>query len=389
MGCYSIKALVNTFGRLVNLSELLWGRAYIFAQKTNRMKKIKLLALAFLLMSSARAQQKLIVKVHPGVELFTIVQILADKFPAPNPSAYSKEVMDYFGKYKEHPAVLKVKSFNKVYTDLTELGWTMSDFPNIRIYEPTEELNWYKNYGKENVLEYIRLCKDFFRDTKFWDFYQAHAKQYEEWGQGIKQNVSDSGTMQQLQQFYGFNTDVTWYICIDPLNSWGSHAITTKNINPQFSNMVVYNTGYFNTKSTVADKPFFEYKGFDYLVWHEGSHIFLEPSFKKYKKEIDAMAYLYNKADEGMKRNGIGSWEYCLNENMVRAIVGSLYKKYRTEREFKRQVARETASDFIYVEDLVPFIIDNYGEGKKYTKFEDFFPAMLQMLKEKHPPVGK
>lgn len=349
------------------------------------MKKIISLSLLALWCFQVKAQNKLTVNVHPGVELFTIVQILGEQFPDPNPSSYSKEVMAYFGKYKEHPAVLKVKGFKKVYADLTELGWTMSDFPNIKIYEPTAELNWYKHYGKENTLEYIRLCRDFFKDTKFWDFYQAHVPQYQKWGEEIKKEVSKNGVMEQLQKFYGFNTDVQWYICIDPLNSWGSHAITTKNINPQFSHMVVYNTGYFNTKSTENDAPFFEYKGFDYLVWHEGSHVFLEPFFNKYKKEIDELAYLYNKDDEGMKRNGIGSWEYCLNENMVRSIVGYLYHQYRTEREFKRQVAKETANDFIYVEKLTPYLLANYGAGKKYQKFDLLFPAMLKMLKEKHP----
>ncbi len=353
------------------------------------MKKLILAVIAVLFFFELSAQsltdERLIVNVHPGVELFTIVQILGDKFPNPNPSTYSKEVMEYFGKYKAHPAVLKVKSFKKVFTDLTELGWTMSDFPAIKIYEPTADLVWYKHNGKEEVIEYIKLCKDFFNDTKFWDFYQAHATKYESWGDEIKLKLKQSGVMNQLQDFYKFDSDVQWYICIDPLNSWGSHAITTKNINPQFSNVIAYNTGYFNEKSTFADEPKIQYGGFDYLVWHEGSHVFLEPSFSKYKKEIDELDYLFNKEDEGMKRNGIGNWTYCLNENMVRSIVGCLYDEFKTEREFKRQVAKETASDFIYVEDLVPFIKENYLNKKKYKDFGMFFPEVLKFLKKKYP----
>lgn len=348
------------------------------------MKKYLVILLLLHGVFNTNAQEKLKVSVHPGVELFTIVQLLGDQFPDPNPSTYSKEVMEYFGKYKDHPAVHKVRSFKKVFTDLTELGWTMSDFPNIKIYEPETDLNWYRHNGKQETLEYIRLCKDFFNDTKFWDFYQAHASQYEKWGQDIKIKLEESQVMNQLQDFYKFKSSVQWYICIDPLNSWGSHAITTKNINPQFANIVVYNTGYFNTKSTIQDQPFFEYKGFDYLVWHEGSHVFLEPSFSKYKNEIESLSYLFNKDDEGMKRNGIGNWNYCLNENLVRAIVGCLYQSYKTEREFKRQVAKETASDFIYVEDLVPFIREKYLGKKKYKNFEAFFPEILEFMKKRY-----
>eukprot|EP01132_Coremiostelium_polycephalum_P021068 gene21068-25040_t len=331
------------------------------------------------------AQERLQVNVHPGIELFTIIQLLSDQLPDPNPSSYSKEVMDYFKKYRKHPAVLKVKSFDKVYPDLTELGWTMTNFPAIKIYEPTENINWYKYYGKKNVLEYLKLARDFAQKSNFWAFYSAHQDNYKKWAEDIRKGVLESGTMEQLQQFYGFNSEVKWYICIDPLNSWGSHAITTKNLNPQFSQLVAYNTGYFNKKSTVQLDPVFEYQGFDYLVWHEGSHIFLEPFFIKYKKEIDQLSYLFNKDDPGMKQNGIGNWEYCLNENMVRAVVSYLYASFRTERSAKRLIARETASDFIYVEELSPFIRENYGKGKKYEQFATLFPAMLQMLKEKHP----
>ncbi|RYG01189.1 MAG: DUF4932 domain-containing protein, partial [Chitinophagaceae bacterium] len=185
--------------------------------------------------------------------------------------------------------------------------------------------------------------------------------------------ASGQGRLQKLRELSGISRETT-----EPL------SLESIIIAPQFSNVIAYNTGYFNAQSTLLDQPIFEYKGFDYLVWHEGSHVFLGPSFAKYKTEIERLSYLFNKDDDGMKRNGIGDWTYCLNENLVRSIVGCLYQKYKTEREFKRQVAKETASDFIYVEDLVPFITENYLNKKKYKNFEAFFPEILTFLQNKH-----
>ena len=348
------------------------------------MKRSIIINLLFLMPLFAVCQDKLTVTVHPGVELFTIIQILADKYPDPNPSAYSKEALAYFSKYKDHPAVKKVASFDKTYTDLVELGWCMSDFPNIKIYEPAE-LSWYKFYGKENVLEYMRLCRDFFNDTKFWEFYQQHLPRYTAWGDQMKHKLDSVQYIKNLQDFYRYKGNAKWYICIDPLNSWGSHAIMTKNINPQFADLLVYNTGYFTGKGNPDKDPVFEFKNFENLVWHEGSHVYINGLINKYQKEIDALDYLFNKDDEGMKRNTITNWRYSFDENMVRSITAALYKQHRTTYLYKRQMAKEVMSDFIYVEDLTPFIIESYINSNKYKNFEEFFPEVLKFLKEKHP----
>ncbi|WP_276481661.1 DUF4932 domain-containing protein [Paraflavitalea pollutisoli] len=337
------------------------------------------------LQATAQVEKKLKVEVHPGVELFTVIQILAEKYPDPNPSAYAKEAMAYFGRYKDHPAVRKVGSFEKTYTDLVELGWCMTGFPAIKIYEPAADLNWYKHYGKENVLEYIRLARDFFNDTRFWDFFQQHQARYQQWGDDLKHKVDSAGLVQMLQGFYKYDSDVRWWICIDPLNNWGSHAITTKTLNPDYADWVVYNTGYFVRNADSLKDPYFEFTNFDNLVFHEGSHIYINDLLKQYDQQIEALSYLFNKNDEGMRRNNISNWAYCLDENIVRSVTAALYRKYRDERSYKKQMAKELLSDFIYVEELEPFITKNYVNSGKYKDFAAFFPEILAFLKKAHP----
>jgi hypothetical protein len=331
--------------------------------------------------------QGLTAKVNPGVELMTIIQIFAGKYPMPSKSSYAKEVENYFMPFKDHAAIKKIQSFEaNVYTDFAELGWCFS-YPNFDITMP-EESNWYKHHGKENVQEYLRLVAQYAKESHFADFYKSHENTYAKWGEAIKTEIAKDGLQEKLQAFYRSNTEGSeFYICLDPLNSWGAHAIPhIAEINHEYAHLKIYCIGYSNDKSTDADEPkFFSGSFSTNLIWHEGSHIYLDSLMKKYRKEIDALSYLYNKEDEGMKRQNINNWGYCLNENVVRGVVIALFRQNKTIRETKKQVAQEILGDFIYAEDIGQLISEHYMGNKKYKDFDAFFPEILKMLKNKYP----
>lgn len=331
--------------------------------------------------------QHIIATVHPGVELMTIVQVLGDRYPPPNSSTYWVEVKAHFEPYKNHPAVLKVQALSdKVYPDLTELGWCFS-FPEMTLaFTPTEP-TWYRLYGEKNIQEYLHLLSQFAKDTDYAEFYQKHEAVFAAWGAAIKAQISKEGLMEKLQQFYRFGADEgKFHICLDPLNSWGAHAIPhIAKINPQHANDKIYCIGYHNEKSTASTHPVFFSGSFSTnLIWHEGSHIFLAKLLKKHAAELAELEYLYNGSDEGMKRQNISTWAYCIEENLVRGVVLALFEQHRTPIEWRKQAAREIIADFIYAEEIGKFIADKYAP-KKYSDFNAFFPAIIKMLKQKYP----
>lgn len=90
-----------------------------------------------------------------------------------------------------------------------------------------------------------------------------------------------------------------------------------------------------------------------------------------------------------MKRNNISNWGYCFDETVVRSVTAALYREHRDERSYKKQLAREMLNDFIYVEELAPFIYEKYIKSRKYKDFTEFFPKILRFLKRKHPVKAK
>ena len=266
----------------------------------------------------ATTPSRVTVTVHPGIELFTVVQLLAGQYPMPNPSAYATDAQTFFAPFANHPAVLHVKKMGRVYSDLPELGYCFDNFPAVRVYYP-DSLNWYATYGKDTVQTYMRLCQQFYTDTHFWDFYQRHQADYKAWAGPVQTELVHQGLVAKLDSFYRFVGDARWVVCLDPLNSWGAHTIMTKQLNPRYTNQVVYNVGSFKRDNNPTDPPAFTVGSEAVnMVWHEGSHSITHDLQQQGRADIEKLAYLLNQEDEGMKRNNVSTWAHAFDENLVR-----------------------------------------------------------------------
>lgn len=328
------------------------------------------------------------ITVHPGVELLTIVQKLAGKDQPSTPTSYEREVLAYFGPYRQHPAVRQLQQFTgTVYPDLTELGFCFTDAPTPQLTHLPDSSSWYQHYGQAAVTEYLRQCQDFARQSNFSGFYAAHAAAYQAWGQQIRAGIAHDSLLEKLHNLYRTGTPPRFYICLDPLNGWGAHAIPhPEALNPVYQGIKAYTIGCFAATPDSTRQPLFKYG--DYatnLIWHEGGHIYVEDLFARYAPRVAALRYLYNEQDPGMKSQNITTWRYCLNENVVRGVVLALFKQYKTPRAYRRQGAQEVLSDFVYANDLSAIILADYVGRRKYPDFAAFFPVLLRKLQQRYP----
>lgn len=336
--------------------------------------------------SAALPPDRLTVTVHPGIELFTVVQLLAGKYPLPNSSAYAKEVEAYFAPFAHHPAVQQARRLPKVYTDLPELGYCFDNFPAVRIHYPAQT-NWYTMNGKDTIQTYMRRCRQFFEDSHFWAFYQRHHADYVAWAQPVRAQLAREGLISKLDSFYRARTPAgQWTICLDPLNSWGAHAILPEKLNPRYAGQVVYTVGSLHPESTAASVPTFSL-GTEamLLVWHEGSHVYTHALQQQYQAQIQQLAYLFNRADAGMQRNNIDDWAHCFDENLVRGIVIALFRQYLSPKEARKQAAREVVGDFQYAGDIADVLSTTYRSQPTAVDFAQFFPEILAYLARRYP----
>ncbi|RZK96311.1 MAG: DUF4932 domain-containing protein [Hymenobacter sp.] len=332
---------------------------------------------------------RITVTVHPGIELLTVVQLLAGRYPLPNKSGYAKETEAYFAAFANHPAVRQARRLPKVYTDLPELGYCFDNFPQVRLHYPAQT-SWYTLNGKDTMQAYLRRCQQFAEDSHFWAFYQRHRAEYAAWAQPVHARLVSEGLVTKLDSFYRFRTQAAhWTICLDPLNSWGAHAIMANALNPRYADQVVYTVGFFNRESTDTSTPTFslgaEASG---LVWHEGSHIYTQALQQRHHAAIAKLAYLFNQSDAGMQRNNIADWAHCFDENLVRGIVIALFRQYQSPKEARKQAAQEIVGDFQYAGAIADVLSAQYVGRRTYQNFEQFFPEILAYLAQKYPTAA-
>lgn len=319
---------------------------------------------------------KLTITVHPGVELLSIVQYLAGR-QDPALSPYRTDVQQHFGPYRSHPAVLFLfKSNARFGYDLPELGWCFNDPLRPTSFTLPEKTYWYESFTKAELTNYLNLCLDFARQTNFAGFYKRHQADYEQWGKTMRTNVDSLQIVAKLEAFFQRSVAGQWYICLDPLNGSGAHAIMTETVAPVFRDYIVYQQGYWNDNATPTTLPTFKADLYN-LVWHEGSHVAINHLLTKHRVTIDSLSYLMKQSDI-LARQKITDWRHFVNESVVRAISVALHYKHLTPAEAEQRLKYEQRGGFVYTDKLAGFILTDYINTNQYKSFDDYFPVLLK-----------
>ena len=333
----------------------------------------------------AKAGEKLTVTVHPGVELLSIIQYLAG-YAGPGASPYRTAVRAHFAPFRNHPAVLFLfNSDARFGYDLPELGWCFDNPLNPKAFTIPDSTYWLNNFSRSELTRYLTLCMDFAQQSQFASFYQRHQADYDRWGQAYRRQVDSAGVVQKLESFFHQPTASRWYICLDPLNSAGAHAIMTKTLAPTYGQYIVYQQGYWNRQAKPKIDPIFEADVYN-LVWHEGSHVYTNPIQQANRIQIDSLSYLMRES-ELLSRQNITDWPHFVDESLVRAIATALSRAYRSPQQAQQRLVAEQRSGFVYTDQLAQLILEDYIQTNAYSSFAAYFPILLGKWAQLKPDV--
>lgn len=329
-----------------------------------------------------RAQLQVKTEVYPGVELLNVIHLLSDSVEMV-PSTYAIDVRRQFQAFKDHPAVKKAREMALINCDFPlRHSWCFYDFPGIRLHQPDTLWAYNKYVTTDAVRDYFKACMDFYRDSRFWEFFTAHRPEYDQWIQSFNRNLYEDGMLAAIDSFYRLRPSNKVVFTLGAMNCNSFALPETGDINPAFRGVSTIFIAFGNlhrSKDTIA--PVFYSRFNSQLVWHEAGHVYNADLFRKYEKEVAVIQEIFDSNEEMKRAAGPVGWARYLDENITQAVTS--YLRIRAGIVTKDVEYKRIKGYYILSETIIGIMESQYIGKTAYADFDAFFPVLLRSLAEK------
>jgi hypothetical protein len=324
------------------------------------------------------------VTVDSRMELLAVVQFLSGYgkrygLIARSDFPYKQDVKEYFLEYKSHPVV-------KLFDKMSAKGFSFDAPPAVMLYlsEPPEltvQLP-FTNYltgragGSEQLDKFVDLLRDFAKETEFMAFFKAHEESFRQITANARKKMKGTNHVKILEDYYGMRQN-SYNIILVPLfvGGYGPRIKRTDGTYDIYSIL-----GQMKLKDGLP--VFGSESSFRYVVWHEFSHSFVNPTTAKFDREIDKYKALFEPISGKMSRQAYGNWQTCVNEHIVRAVTTRFtYREIGSDAGL-RALNSERNRGFAYIQALCDRLVDYERHRDKYSTFVDFYPELIKVFKK-------
>lgn len=345
--------------------------------------------LALLIACLFAKAQSIIPQVNENVELMSILSRMAG-FPEYNmdmAGQYIKDMDNYFKDNTEHQAVHYMKelrnkygiSYDAVMSMAVHLDNRNGTLSLIEEDIPTLEKRW-KNVDKDEFLSYLN---NFYKDTKFNEFFRSHKDLYEKGLKSYQDNVINHFDIDWYSDFYGNEPQETFSVIIGFCNGGGNYGVN-RQITGKMKEVFAIVGYYVDKKET----PMYNKEYLPTLI-HEFNHSFInhyldENKYPIYVKQLEpAATNLFISSHWSMSKQAYGNWKTMINESLVRAAVicYMLDNEYEPE-EIRNVLLEQVQRNFRWMPELVSLLRKYEKKQSKYGNFEKFYPNIIKFFKE-------
>ena len=320
------------------------------------------------------------VRVDERIELFAIIFRLggAEEYSKRFVPAYAKAIDDYFGRYRDHPAVLAVKGLRETrgvaYNAVADLAIQLGPLPELRERVPLEQSEMDRRWTPEAARDFIAKARDFAAVTNASAFFAQQRPLYAVAERRLRSLAEDEADLKWIQRFYGGTGKERFFIAPAPGN--GQVAYGSRYFGPagerEFYSVI-------NVMEVDEDGfPAFHLGNANLLV-HEFGHSYVTPLILEH----------YDTGFETRRRCAAGatSATRCGRRATAKARPSSMNRSSAPalpatswhmsgEASAANELKLQRALGFVWIDDLYRLLGDYERDRARYPDIRAFYPVL-------------
>lgn len=335
---------------------------------------------------NAQAQHKIQPYVDERVELMSSIFRLIDarEYSDNNNKLYVEDIQKAFGNYKNQDFLNSVKELRNndgigydavmaiaVRLELKNGGVKLSN-------ENTQTLD--KRWNKEKVSEFMKGLNQYYKTSKFHQFYESHEKDYQQAAKAFSDSVLVKFNQDWYNQFYGKQPNEEYKVFIGYGNGGGNYGPRVSKKSGKDIVYAIVSGGDFNGRQLTYSSDYAP------TLIHEFNHSFVNYILetKDYKKELEvAGKQILEAVKKPMAEQAYTNWETIINESLVRAAVIIYMKENQfSEKAIKEEYKDQRNRQFLWMPELVELLEEYQKNRKQYSSLETFYPNIVAFFQK-------
>lgn len=298
--------------------------------------------------------------------------------------SYAADIESYFGKYRHHPLMdyirqLRKKPYLVAYDGIPGVAELFVIRNNRITLNPDADLSKYVSqvdyrWTEEAIRRYCFLLNDFYRKTRFRDFFEMHRELYVHATQSMDKRL-ESIQFQWFESFFGKPIGKPKVIvCLS--YGYNNYALTPKLmdcVNETDAGIVLG-----CTRTDENGIPVFG-SGNASIIIHEFTHNFSNPLVERYYDRLsDPASIIFPFVKDLLVKNAYADAKTMMLEGMTNLFQIMYQKELDNPTYYHSKIAEN--SGFVWMGRAIKFMDNFYADRDLYTNIEQFMPELIGFM---------
>lgn len=349
------------------------------------MRQAKAAIAALVLLSQpAFAGGRITVTTDPRLELAGAAQSLAPEDARPEGFAapdipYTRALRKGMARFKDHPAVLMhaepgMLAFN--FSDRSQVLLRLSDPPLLSERLTVQYALADRAGGAASLRRWLDGLRELSKAARFPELFARERAKLEADAAAFRAKESSQDYLGTMEAYAGLPLIGTYSVHLTPFQATGGVA-----------NVVAEREDGSMEIASVIGPELLE-SGFDFwsrrvpgTLWHESAHGVLDGLADLYADRIAESSALH----AGIGWSCYGTWNQCVKEHVVRAVMVRLIAREISEEAAEEQIRFEKEEHYPYLRALLASLQSYEKDRTRYPTLADYYPRLLEAFPAAKP----